>query len=97
MTEILVRPNDATMDQKKESPPVDFQPLVDASPQLIQKYLKLNTASGMVGTIAAYILGALIVACATLLAIRGIIEGQAIAAFLGAAIGYIFAKTGNSG
>src|SRR5687767_9267980 len=89
-TEIQTEPKDA-----QAVKPVDLQPLVSALPGLARTFLKLNSIGSITATVFAYALGATIIVCATTLALKGIIEGQAIAGFLGAAIGYVFAKAGS--
>ena len=44
-------------------------------------------------TIGRFLLAAMIVASATILAWKGLVEGQAIVGFLGAAISYVLARS----
>lgn len=78
-------------------PAVDWQiPLSklpwEKAPQIIEMWSKRSGAERIVNIVGMYMLVAMIIGIAGLLAWHGIVEGQALVGFLGAALGYLLAR-----
>jgi Flp pilus assembly protein TadB len=78
-------------------PAVDWQiPLSklpwERAPELLEMWSKRSTGERIVNLVGMYLLVASIIAIAGFLAWQGIVEGQALVGFLGAALGYLLAR-----
>ncbi len=85
-------------EQGNFNPAVDWQPVLqrikwEELDKLIENWMKRGGSERSINLIGMYILTGLTLLIAGYLAVRGIIEGQAIAGFLGAAIGYLLARS----
>lgn len=65
--------------------------------EFLQNWGKRSSGERVVNLIGMYLLVAVIIAVAGLLAFEGIIEGQAMVGFLGAALGYLLARARTGG
>jgi len=86
-------------EQGNFNPSVDWQPILqrikwEELDKLIENWMKRGGSAHITNLVGMYILTGLTLLIAGYLAVRGIIEGQAIAGFLGAAIGYLLARSG---
>lgn len=61
-------------------------------PDIVTRWQGIGAAVNMTNLVGMYVLTAIVIGAATWLASRGIVEGQAIVGFLGAAIGYLLAR-----
>jgi hypothetical protein len=80
------------------APAVDWQPVLqrikwEELDKLIENWMRRGGSERITNLVGIYILTGLILLIAGYLALIGIIEGQAIVGFLGAAIGYLLARS----
>jgi len=78
-------------------PAIDWQPILgqikwDEVHKLIENWGKRGTSERIINLAGMYILVFVTIAIAGILAFYEILEGQAIAGFLGAAIGYLLSR-----
>ena len=78
-------------------PSIDWQPILgqmkwEEVHKLIENWGKRGTSERLTNLIGMYILVCVTIITAGFLAFHGILEGQAIAGFLGAAIGYLLSR-----
>lgn len=76
---------------------VNFQSAVDKikweeAHTLLEKWGQRGTKERTVNIIGMYALVTIIIVAASYLALKGIVEGQALVGFLGAAIGYLLSR-----
>ncbi|ADE36621.1 hypothetical protein [Methanohalophilus mahii] len=98
----LLEPGNYFIDEKGNlnhgpAPAVNLQPAVDKIKwdevlDLIKDWGHRGTTERTINLIGMYLLVAGIIAAASFLALRGIVEGQALVGFLGAAIGYLLSR-----
>ena len=79
-------------------PAIDWQPILgqikwDEVHKLIENWGKRGTSERIINLAGMYILVFVTIAIAGILAFYEILEGQAIAGFLGAAIGYLLSRS----
>jgi hypothetical protein len=60
--------------------------------EIIQGWGKRGSRERVVNVVGMYLLVGFIVGVVTLLSLRGIVEGQAVVGFLGAALGYLLSR-----
>jgi len=78
-------------------PAIDWQPILgqmkwEEVHKLIENWGKRGTSERITNLIGMYVLVGITIIIAGILAFYGILEGQAIAGFLGAAIGYLLSR-----
>ncbi len=80
------------------APAVNWQPALERIKweevhKLVENWIKRGGSERVINLAGMYILTAIVLFIAGYLSLKGIIEGQAIAGFLGAAIGYLLARS----
>ncbi|KAF5427834.1 hypothetical protein C5S42_04275 [Candidatus Methanomarinus sp.] len=96
--ESIIPPGTYRIDEEgKFHQAIDWQPILgqikwDEAHKIIENWGKRGTSERMTNLIGMYILTFITIIIAGILAFYGILEGQAIAGFLGAAIGYLLSR-----
>ncbi len=98
-TELKITPGTYRIDEQGiYHPAIDWQPVLEQIKweevhKLIENWGKRGTSERKINLIGMYILVSITIVIAGILAYYGILEGQAIAGFLGAAIGYLLSRS----
>lgn len=82
---------------KGNPPTINWQSAIDNIKwdevhKLVENFGRRGTRERTISALGMYILVAIIIVAASYLALKGIVEGQALVGFLGAAIGYILSR-----